>query len=155
MKKFLIGIVFLMFAFAVGAIPLVEVDIGEKVECEALEVDQLAAIDYVFTNTENQNQTLLNELEVEISYSVLFTDILCYNNHRERQLHKQTKTLIRASLNCIDAFKRSGNDARSAMVNCFTSTSFIQGSICELPPNAWSRYTALNNVNYSVNDSNK
>lgn len=74
MKNYFIGIVFLMFAFTVGAFPLVEVDIGEKIECEALLVDQMSTIYNVSINVQNEawNLILLNEAEVEIAYGDLF-----------------------------------------------------------------------------------
>lgn len=67
-KEFLIGMLFLMFAFVVGDRPMAEVDIGAKIECEALQVDQLATVDNVLLNSQLEVKTILNEAEVETSY---------------------------------------------------------------------------------------
>ncbi len=73
-KQFLIGMLVFMFAFVSGENPRTEVDIGTVIECEALEVDQMATVDNVFVLNE-QVFIITNEAEVEIFPGILFVDI--------------------------------------------------------------------------------
>ena len=151
-KQFLIGILFFMFAFVSDANQRVEVDIGTAIECEALHVDQLAIIDNVNVFIENENFLITKtEVEVEISPGVL--SILCDENYRKQCIKKQIKTVTSTISDYIDKVKQFGNDAKSAMVNCFTSYTLDVNlsSICGIFSEVGDRYTTPN----GVNDSNE